>query len=161
MDNRLRLGVILIAIGLAGLLFLGGISGGAPGGPGWRRHHGPMMRGFGGPHMYRPWGRPGAGPQQLPPVAGARTIDIVATDFSSKPAEVSVKVGEVVNLRLINQGVTVHDIVVPAQGIWIVTPAGQSVASGIRFDRPGEYEFFCSVPGHREAGMIGRIVVTP
>lgn len=24
---------------------------------------------------------------------------------------------------------------------------------------PGEYEFYCSVPGHREAGMVGKIVV--
>jgi uncharacterized cupredoxin-like copper-binding protein len=26
--------------------------------------------------------------------------------------------------------------------------------------QPGEYEFFCSVPGHKEAGMRGTMVVS-
>ncbi|MCH7860368.1 MAG: multicopper oxidase domain-containing protein, partial [Proteobacteria bacterium] len=25
---------------------------------------------------------------------------------------------------------------------------------------PGEYEFFCTIPGHKEAGMVGRLIVT-
>ena len=24
---------------------------------------------------------------------------------------------------------------------------------------PGEYEFYCSVPGHREGGMVGTLIV--
>ena len=23
----------------------------------------------------------------------------------------------------------------------------------------GEYEFYCTIPGHREAGMVGRLIV--
>ncbi|MGQ0550058.1 MAG: cupredoxin domain-containing protein [Armatimonadota bacterium] len=144
MQNRLRLGVLLIAIGILGLLILSGLSWGWGGTDWWRWHHGPLMRG-----------------EVLPPIAGARTIDIVAGDFSFKPAEITIKAGEVVNLKLVNQGVTVHDLVVPAQGIWMVVPPEQSTTSGFRSDLQGEYQFFCSVPGHREAGMVGRIVVSP
>ena len=25
----------------------------------------------------------------------------------------------------------------------------------------GEYEFECTIPGHREAGMVGKVIVTP
>ena len=25
---------------------------------------------------------------------------------------------------------------------------------------PGEYEFFCTVAGHKEAGMVGTLIVT-
>jgi uncharacterized cupredoxin-like copper-binding protein len=28
-----------------------------------------------------------------------------------------------------------------------------------RFTKPGEYEFACLIPGHREAGMYGKVVV--
>jgi len=160
-------GIVLIAAGVGGLL-VSGVAGwtqtdeGSPGGQGWWGWpHGPMMRGFGRHHMFGPWSAPGPGGQTLPPVAGARTVDIVATDFAFNPAEVRVKAGEVVNLRVVNQGVTVHDLVIPFEGIWLIAPPGQTVISGFRSDVPGEYAFFCSVPGHREAGMVGRIVVTP
>jgi uncharacterized cupredoxin-like copper-binding protein len=28
-----------------------------------------------------------------------------------------------------------------------------------RFSKAGEFEFACLIPGHREAGMVGKIVV--
>jgi plastocyanin len=164
MQRRTAGGIALIVIGIFGLVVLSALSGGgSPGGWGWRG--GPMPAGYGGHHMGGPWGmrgpRGGSGTgSQIPPVAGARTVDIVATDFSFKPAEVSIRAGETVNVRLVNQGVTVHDLVVPSQGIWLIAPAGQSVTSGLKFDQTGTCEFLCSVPGHREAGMIGRIIVT-
>jgi plastocyanin len=172
MQRQLAWGVALVAIGIAGLIALSALTGGDPwdqpdtgGPPGRWGQRGPMMPGFGGPHM-GPWGmwgprdRPGAG-SQLPPVAGARTLDVVATDFSFQPAEVSLRAGEAVNIRLVNQGVAVHDLLVPALGVWLIAAPGQSATSGLKFDWAGSYEFFCSVPGHREAGMVGRIVVTP
>ncbi|MDR7486077.1 MAG: cupredoxin domain-containing protein [Armatimonadota bacterium] len=166
-SGTLLAGLVLMAIGVGGLV-VSGITGwtqtdeGWPGGWGWWGWpHGPMMPGFGRHHMFGPWSAPGPGRGALPPVAGARTVDVVATDFAFNPAEVRIRAGEVVNLRLVNQGVTAHDLVVPSQGIWLVAPTGRTAVSGFRSDVPGEYEFFCSVPGHREAGMVGRIVVTP
>jgi plastocyanin len=157
MSDPLRVGIALIAVGLVGLLVLGVSSwDGAP----WPRPHGPMMRGFGRHPMFDRL-PPGARELTLPPVAGARIVEVAATDFSFRPAEITVKAGEVINLRLVNQGVAAHDLVIPAVGIWLLAAPGQSMTGGVTFDRPGEYEFFCSVPGHRDVGMIGRIVVTP
>ncbi|MBI3998367.1 MAG: cupredoxin domain-containing protein [Armatimonadetes bacterium] len=159
MDRQTAVGVALIAVGIAGLL-LGGPGWGGPDGS-WWPHHGPMMRGFGRHPMSGPWWGPEGSGQPVPPVAGARTIEIVATDFAFTPAEITVRAGEVVNIRLVNRGVTLHDIVIPAQEIWIVAPEGESAITAFRAGAPGTYEFFCSVPGHREAGMVGRIIVTP
>jgi plastocyanin len=163
--GRLIAGAVLIAVGLAGLLLvgrLGWVDGGAQfWGGHWPPGGGPWMHGFGGRHMFGPWGRPGVRSGILPPVAGARTIEIEATDFAFRPAEIGMRAGEVVNLTVVNRGTTVHDLVVPAAGVWLVVPVGRSVTTGFRADRPGEYEFYCSVPGHREAGMTGKIVVTP
>lgn len=149
-------GIALIAAGVAGMLLFPGAMVWRNGDdwPGWQG--GPMRPDY-GPHMPGPWAWLG----RLPPIAGARTIDIVATDFAFKPNEITMKVGEAVNLRLVNQGVTVHDLVAPTLWMWLIAPVGQSVMSGFKAEQQGEYEFFCSVPGHREAGMVGRLVVTP
>lgn len=158
MRNRVLLGVVLIAVGIAGLVCVGragwhGAGWGGRGG-GWGWHRGPMMRG--------PWGWQGRGAWALPPVAGARTVEIVATDFSYNPVEIQVKAGEVVNLSLVNKDDdSVHDIMVPGLRVRLLAPPGQTVAGAIRANRPGTYRFFCSIPGHRESGMVGRIVVTP
>jgi len=173
MKKQAIVGIVLIVVGVAGLLFVGSAwraHGGAPWwGPQGPWSGGPMMRGFGRHHMFGPGWGPGGGPgrrwggaQVLPPVAGARTIDIVATESTCQPAEVSIKTGEAVNIRLVNQGVTPHSLVLPQQRIWLFAPPGQSVTSGVKTDQPGEYTFFCGAPGNRQAQTTtGRIVVTP
>ncbi len=161
MRNRMVWGVVLIVVGIIGLLCVGRAEWGGARGSGWGWHRGPMMPGFGRYQMRGPWGWQGRGAWALPPVAGARTVEIVATDFSFSPIEIPVKAGEVVNLNLANKGNTVHDITVPSLRVRLVALPGQTVAGAIRADRPGTYEFFCSIPGHRESGMVGRIVVTP
>lgn len=104
------------------------------------------------------WGGPGGG--VLPPFAGARTIEIVARDFTYNPSEITVRAGEAVNIQVVNQGTVVHDLMIPGIGIHFMVPVGQSATSGFKVNRPGAYEFFCGIPGPREAGMIGKITVT-
>ncbi len=41
----------------------------------------------------------------------------------------------------------------------VMAEPGRTARLDFEIAAPGEYEFFCSVPGHREAGMVGRIVV--
>ncbi len=160
MRRQAVIGILLIVVGVAGLLFLGRASwGGEPGD--WRWHRGPMMRGFGRGVVPGPWAGAGARNRLLPPAAGARTVDIVATDSSCQPAEVSIRTGESVNIRLVNQGATPHGFVIPQQGVRLFAPAGQSVTSGVRTDQSGEYTFFCGIPRQRGDGTVGRIIVTP
>ena len=49
---------------------------------------------------------------------------------------------------------------VDALSIDVDMPAGQTVTATIPADAaPGEYEFYCNVPGHKPAGMVGTLVV--
>lgn len=54
-----------------------------------------------------------------------------------------------------------HDIVVEGNGIRQGGPVGQNgqVSSFKVTLKPGQYTFYCSVPGHREGGMVGKLTV--
>ncbi|HMM89791.1 copper-containing nitrite reductase [Bradyrhizobium sp.] len=73
--------------------------------------------------------------------------------------------GQVVQVTLINGEGAEHDIVFESQG-----PAGSSAhivgrgaSTSIAFPAAaaGDYVYYCSVPGHRLAGMEGKFVVSP
>ncbi len=161
MRNLVLLGVALIVVGVIGLFCVGRAAwDGAPG-SGWGPDRWPVPGGMWRHHVRGPWARPGMGAWALPPAPGARTVEVVAADFSFNPVEVQIRTGEVVNISLVNKGNVVHDITVPGLRFRLVAPPGQTAAGAIRAVRPGTYAFFCSITGHRESGMAGRIVVAP
>lgn len=89
-----------------------------------------------------------------------RTVEIRATEFSFEPAEIDVDKGETVRLKLINAGSLSHNI--HLAGASVKTETVQSGASDtIQFtaESGGTIKFFCNVPGHKQAGMTGRIAV--
>jgi superoxide dismutase, Cu-Zn family len=63
-------------------------------------------------------------------------------------------------IEIINIGVLEHDFVVDDLGIGENLPNGKVVEIQIPEDaEPGEYMFYCSIPGHRAAGMVGTLIV--
>jgi len=71
--------------------------------------------------------------------------------------------GQVVQLTLINGEGAEHDIVFPDQDARSprVTGKGASTTIAFRATKSGDFVYFCSVPGHRQAGMEGQFTVTP
>ena len=71
--------------------------------------------------------------------------------------------GQVVQLTLINGEGAEHDIVFPDQDARSprVTGKGASTTIAFRAVKSGDFVYFCSVPGHRQAGMEGQFTVTP
>ena len=71
--------------------------------------------------------------------------------------------GQVVELTLINGEGAEHDIVFPDQSARSprVTGRGASTTMAFRADKTGDFIYYCSVPGHQQAGMQGQFVVTP
>jgi nitrite reductase (NO-forming) len=71
--------------------------------------------------------------------------------------------GDTVQITLINGEGAEHDIVFPDQNIASqhVVDKGSSTTVAFRVGGPGEFVYFCSLPGHREAGMEGKLTVTP
>jgi uncharacterized cupredoxin-like copper-binding protein len=93
---------------------------------------------------------------------GTQQVTVQATEFRFDPATVTVKAGAPVQLTLRNMGTQVHDWTVDnlgGQKVQVVAQPGQS--SNITFTptQPGTYQVYCDQPGHKDAGMVGQLIV--
>lgn len=93
-------------------------------------------------------------------IDGAPEITITTTEFAFSPAEITVAVGDSLNLTLINEGGVPHDLSVPELGVHMSVGPGQRVTTGVSFDTAGTFEVLCTYPGHAGAGMVGTLTVT-
>ncbi len=84
---------------------------------------------------------------------------IVATDNAFDTDAITAKPGDTIVLT--NDGFAQHDIVVEDLGLDSgMANGGDTVTITIPEDAaPGEYEFHCSVPGHKESGMTGTLTI--
>lgn len=73
----------------------------------------------------------------------------------------NVKENAVVQVTVVNGDGALHDIVFPDFGARSdqIAGKGSSTVIAFRADKAGEFFYYCSVPGHRAAGMEGKIVV--
>lgn len=84
---------------------------------------------------------------------------VVATDSAFDTSAITAKPGDTITLT--NNGFLEHDFVVDELGIDSgLASNGQSITITIPEDaEPGDFEFYCSVPGHKEAGMFGTLTI--
>ncbi len=99
---------------------------------------------------------------------GAAAVEIDGFDIgwtfngqSTTPGNpITVTVASGTTINLVNSGAALHDFTVEALGIDVDMPVGETVEAQIPADAaPGEYEFYCNVPGHKQAGMVGTLVI--
>jgi len=93
------------------------------------------------------------------PVAdGARRIEVSARSFEFGPDEITVTAGEDVAIVLTSEDL-LHDFTVDELDAHVAADADETDEGGLRAGKPGRYTYYCSVPGHREAGMEGTLIV--
>lgn len=90
---------------------------------------------------------------------GAATLEVSASEFAFDPSDLAV--AENGKIVLSNKGSVQHDIAVKEDESFtmdLVDPGstGELDLSGLA---PGEYNVFCTVPGHEAAGMKGTLTV--
>lgn len=73
--------------------------------------------------------------------------------------ELQVKAGEPVALRLDNPHSAPHSFDIDALNVHVPVAAGKHALILLTPAQPCTYTFYCAVPGHREAGMVGTLVV--
>ncbi len=88
----------------------------------------------------------------------AESLTIVGTEFAFDPADVSIAADTPTEVTLDNQGVVEHDWTIDELGVEIYADAGESTTDTVTAPA-GTYEVYCSIPGHRDAGMVGELTV--
>ena len=114
-------------------------------------------------------------------------LSLTATDIAYDTNRFEVMAGQPVKLTLHNEGALAHDFSImemPHIGevmaeemeggmaghdmssmemepdIHVATPMGMSLSVEFTPSTPGEYAFVCTTAGHKEAGMVGTLVVS-
>lgn len=111
-----------------------------------------------------------------------RTVHVEMTDdMKYTPSAITVKRNETVKFHVVNKGKVMHEMVIGTkkeldahadmmkkhpnmehdEPYMAHADPGKSESITWLFNRPGEFFYACLVPGHYEAGMVGRITVTP
>lgn len=114
------------------------------------------------------------------PAKATRTIRVEMADtMRFTPADITVKRGETVKLVATNKGQVLHELVLGTSdelrkhaelmrkfpGMEHDEPHMTHVKPGKsgeivwQFTEPGEFQFACLIPGHFEAGMVGKVTV--
>ena len=111
-----------------------------------------------------------------------RTIEIKMLDtMRFTPDRIEVSQGDTVRFKLTNSGKVLHELVIGTQPVleehaalmkrfpnmehdepyMAHVPVGQTGEIIWTFNRAGHFDFACLLPGHFEAGMVGKILVKP
>jgi uncharacterized cupredoxin-like copper-binding protein len=114
--------------------------------------------------------------------AVTRTIPVSMTDnMRFTPARIEVRQGETVRFVVKNSGKVLHEFVLGTRQELDAHAAMMASHPGMQheeahmvhvrsakskplvwnFNRPGEFQFACLIPGHYQAGMVGSIIVLP
>jgi uncharacterized cupredoxin-like copper-binding protein len=101
---------------------------------------------------------PAAGAAATPDACGPIAIEIDAVDIAFRPKSVTIPANTPVTLTIVNDGLALHNFTIDELNINVdLVPTAHET---IPINAPaGTYTYYCAVPGHREAGMFGKLVV--
>ncbi len=103
-------------------------------------------------------------------------FDIIARDFTFDGDLWQPVDGTTVTVNVSNAGNTPHTWVVLDAGVAVASvddvaagdmlfemniPVGETASAQLAVPPPGDYQVICSIPGHLESGMEGRLSVQP
>jgi manganese oxidase len=93
---------------------------------------------------------------------GASTVSLSLKEFALDPATLQVSAGSPVTVQVTNAGSAQHALSIDAGGKTYTTSMidpGSTATLRLPALQAGTYQMWCPVPGHKEAGMQGSLVV--
>ena len=89
---------------------------------------------------------------------GGEEVTVESYDIYFEPREVTIPADTDVTVMLPNDGVTLHNFSIDELDIDVDIDPGATEETVINAPA-GEYEYYCNVPGHKAAGMVGTLTV--
>jgi uncharacterized cupredoxin-like copper-binding protein len=94
-----------------------------------------------------------------------KTYSVDATEFAYSPNTFTAKVGEKITFNVTNKGTIDHTFVILGQNgqeaAKILIAVGATQQLEYTPTAAGDYKIECDIPGHAEAGMTGKLTVSP
>lgn len=91
-----------------------------------------------------------------------KVVNVSGTEFDFSPSNITVDQEQKVKINFTNEGNVAHDLKIPSLGVGTsVIEAGATESFTFTAEESGTYpmEFECTVPGHAQQGMAGKIIV--
>ena len=89
------------------------------------------------------------------------TVTLKGQDIKFDLKEIKAKANQTVTINYVNEGSLEHTFVVKDFNVKETVPAGGKKTITFKPTKAGTFDFTCDVPGHTEAGMVGKLVVEP
>lgn len=110
---------------------------------------------------------PTAPPRETPTAAAQstapaepHTYHVEMQDIAFAETTLTVPANTEITINLTNTGAAVHNFTIDELGVSSGDySSGQTGQVTFNTGAPGEYEYYCSIPGHKEAGMVGKLIV--
>jgi uncharacterized cupredoxin-like copper-binding protein len=89
----------------------------------------------------------------------ATTVSVTAQGMRFLETTLEAKTGAVLGIYVTNKDGYAHAFDVDALGIHVPLPATSTTFVALKPNAAGALQFYCAVPGHKDAGMVGTIAV--
>jgi nitrite reductase (NO-forming) len=89
------------------------------------------------------------------PVASGGGSAVSLEDIVFDPKELTIAANTDVTISLSNKGVTIHNFNIDELNIHSGDVAPGASGSVKINAKPGDYQYYCNIPGHKAAGMVG------
>lgn len=89
------------------------------------------------------------------------TVTLKAQDIKFDLKEIKAKANQPVVINYVNEGTLEHNFIVKDFNVKETIPAGGKKTITFKPTKAGTFDFVCDVPGHTEAGMVGKLIVEP
>lgn len=89
------------------------------------------------------------------------TVTLKAQDIKFDLKEIKAKANQPIVINYVNEGTLEHNFIVKDFNVKETIPAGGKKTITFKPTKAGTFDFVCDVPGHTEAGMVGKLIVEP
>lgn len=97
--------------------------------------------------------------QQTPSIAsnGGQAFAMESKPFSFTPNVIQAELGKSVTINTTSQGK--HTFTIDELGINVSTPNEETTVVRFTPNKKGVFAFYCAIPGHKESGQVGTLIV--